>query len=182
MAYTANLSSHQQVKIANQGMQTVITLQSSTPGQQQSQSSSFTTGKWNKPPHLYQTESGFVLEINSDTQEHFILIQANSITTIAAPSLQNSIPVNLQNIPDTNQNTPDFEPMQPMQPMQPMKMGNMSMKINPMSMRMGNMSMSMDDNEENKTAKPTKRFCTQCGQEAKIRDRFCASCGNKLDN
>ncbi len=178
MAYIANLGSHQQITIANQGKQTLITLLSSTPGQQQSQSSGFTTGNWNKPPHLYQTESGFILEINSDITQHFILIQAdtNSISTIAAPFLQNAIPVNLQSIPDSNQNQLDFEPMQPMQPM---KMGNMSMSMNPMSMKMGNMSMSM---EENKTAQPTKRFCTQCGQEAKKGDRFCASCGNKLDN
>ena len=42
MAYTANLGSHQQITIANQGKQTLISLLSSTPGQQQSQSSSFT--------------------------------------------------------------------------------------------------------------------------------------------
>ena len=176
MAYSANLGSHQQIMIANQGKQTLITLLSSTPGQQQSQSSGFTTGNWSKPPHLYQTESGFILEINSDTKQHFVLIQANSISTIAAPFLKNAIPVNLQPIPDSNENKLDFELMQPMQPM---KMGNMSMSMNPMSMKMGNMSMSMD---ENKTSQPTKRFCTQCGQEAKIGDRFCASCGNRLDN
>ena len=79
MAYSANLGSHQQIMIANQGNQTLITLQSSTPGQQQSQTSGFTTGNWNKPPHLYQSDSGFILEINSDGKEHFILIQANSI-------------------------------------------------------------------------------------------------------
>ena len=179
MAYSANLGSHQQIMIANQGKQTLISLLSSTPGQQQSQSSGFTTGHWNKPPHLYRTELGFIVEINSDNTQHFILIQANSISTIAAPLLQNAIPVNLQPIPDSNQNKLDFEPMEPMQPMQPMKMGNMSMSMNPMSMTMGNMSMSMD---ENKTSQPTKRFCTQCGQEAKIGDRFCSSCGNKLDN
>ena len=179
MAYTANLGSRQQIMIANQGNQTLITLLSTTPGQQQSQSSGFTTGNWNKPPHLYQTDSGFILEINSDSKQHFILIQANSIGTIAAPLLQNATPVNLQNIPDSNQNRLDFEPMQPMQPMQPMTMGNMSMSMNPMSMKMGNMSMSMD---ETKTPQPTKRFCTQCGKEAKTGDRFCASCGNKLNN
>ncbi len=178
MAYTANLGSRQQIMIANQGNQTLITLLSTTPGQQQSQSSGFTTGNWNKPPHLYQTELGFILEINSDNRQHFILIQAdtNSISTITAPFLQNAILVNLQSIPDSNQNRLEFEPMQPMQPM---KMGNMSMSMNPMSMKMGNMSMSMD---ETKTPQPTKRFCTQCGQEAKIGDRFCGSCGNKLDN
>ncbi len=172
MAYTAYLSRHQQITIANQDTQTSITLISSTPGQQQSQSSNFTTGNWNKPPHLYQTESGFILEISSDTQEHFILIQANGVNAIAKPPLQNAIPVNLQNIPDTNQNKLEFEPMQPM------KMGNMSMSMNPMSMNMGNMSMNMG---ESKTTETKKRFCTQCGQEAKTSDLFCGSCGNKLD-
>ena len=62
--------------------------------------------------------------------------------------------------------------------MQPMKMVNMSMDINQMSMQMGNMSMTMGGG---KTSTSTKRFCSQCGQEAKISDRFCSSCGHKLD-
>ena len=180
MAYTANLSGNQQLTIANQGIQTSIALISSSPGQQQSQSNSFTTGNWIEPPQLYQTGSGFVLQINSNNGQHFVLIQANSINTIAAPALSNAVKVDLKNTPDTtaNQNEIKFKPMQPMQPMQPMKMGNMSMDINSMSMQMGNMSLDMN---KQKSAS-TKRFCSQCGEKVKPGDRFCSSCGNQLDN
>ncbi len=176
--YTVNLSGNQQLTLINQGTQTLITLVSSSPGQQQSQSSSLTTGNWTTAPQLYKTGSGFILQINGDRGQHFVLIQANSINTIAAPALDNAVKVNLEDIPDTaaSPNNVSFEPMQPMQPM---KMGNMSMDLNQMSMQMGNMSMAMGGV---KTPTPTKRFCSQCGQQAKVRDRFCSSCGHKLDN
>lgn len=177
--YRVNLSNNQQLIVINQGTQTLITLISSSQGQQQSQSSSFTTGNWNKPPRLYQTESGFVLEINTDTKKHFFAIQSNSINVTSTPAWQNTVSLDLEYTPQSEQNNLEFEPMQPMQPMQPMKMGNMSMNMNPMSMQMGNMSMTMG---EDKTAKPSKNFCSQCGEKVKPSDRFCSSCGNKLDN
>ncbi|MGF1540669.1 MAG: zinc ribbon domain-containing protein [Pleurocapsa sp.] len=174
MAYRVNLSSSQQLTIVNQGNQTSISLISSSPGQQQSQNNSFTTGNWTALPQLYQIASSFILHIQGDRSEHYILIQANSISTIAPPSLNNAIKIDLENIPDPPQNNPGFK----MSSMQPMKMGNMSMDINRMSMQMDNMSMTMG---KGKTPTSTKRFCSQCGQEAKISDRFCSSCGHQLD-
>jgi hypothetical protein len=54
MSYTASLGP-QTISIANQGNQTVITLSSQAAGQQQSQSSRFTTGEWRTPPALFRT-------------------------------------------------------------------------------------------------------------------------------
>ena len=172
MAYTANLTGNQQLTIALQGNQTTISLVSNSPGQQQSQSNSFTTGSWNTPPKLYRTGTGFVIEITSDRGSFFILIQGNSMSTISAPTLDNATKVDLKNTPDTPSNPGNMG----FEPMQPMKMGNMSMDINSMSMNMGNMAMNMG---KNKTS--TKRFCSQCGEPAKQSDRFCSSCGHKLD-
>ncbi len=183
MAYTVNLNANQQLMIVNQGSQTLITLFSGSSGQQQSQSSSVTTGNWLTPPQLYKTASGFILYINGDRAQEYVSIQANSINAVANPGLNNAAQVNLQNIPNptANSNQMEFEPMQPMKPMppmQPMQMGNMSMNTNPMSMRMGNMSMTMGE-----TAKSTSttNFCSQCGATVKQSDRFCSSCGNQLD-
>ncbi|RMF21280.1 MAG: zinc ribbon domain-containing protein, partial [Cyanobacteria bacterium J083] len=137
MAYAVNLSSNQHLTVTNQGKQTLISLVSITPGQQQSQSSSITTGAWTRPPQLYQTASGLVLQINRDQQQHFILIQGNRINPIAAPTWQNAVEIELENIPDSTA-TPTYLEFEPMQPMQ---MGNMSMNLDSMSMEMGNMSM-----------------------------------------
>ena len=186
MSYTANLTSSQILAIANSGDRTNITLISSTPGQQQSQSSSFTTGVWQTPPQLYKTEAGFVLKLNSNGKDTYVLIQANGMSSVAAPGLNNAIEIELQETDDaaTVSSNMGFEPMQPMKPMQPMqsmqpmKMGNMSMDINSMSMKMGNMSLNMNDNQ---TSSSTKIFCSQCGQEAKPNARFCSSCGHQLD-
>lgn len=180
MAYTANLHANQQLIISNQDGQTSIALVSSVPGQQQSQSSSITTGRWNRLPQLFQTPSGFILHINSDQGQHFMQIQANSIQRLTAiPLLDNAQQLALTEIPDpTTQPTKiEFEPMNPMNPMQPMTMGNMSM--NPMSMKMGNMSMQMGKEVKSTSA---QRFCTQCGQQVKTIDLFCSSCGHQLQN
>ena len=176
MAYTANLAGNQQLAIALQGSQTMISLVSNSPGQQQSQNNSFTTGNWNTAPKLYQTGAGFVIEIDSEKGSYFILIQGNSISTTSAPALNNATQIDLKNAPDPVDNSGNmgFEPMQPMQPMQ---MGNMSMDINSMSMKMGNMAMNMGKNKAS-----TQNFCSQCGEPAKPSARFCSSCGHKLAN
>ena len=171
MAYSAILGGSQQLAIANLGMQTQISLTKTSLGQQQSQSSSFTTGKWTTEPQLFQVDRGFVLQVESEQNSYYVLIQQNSVSTIQPPANLNNYPqVDLTAIPDSNS--------EPMQPMQPLKMGNMSMDINSMSMQMGNMSMGF--NNESKTTVP-KQFCSQCGTEAKMGDRFCRSCGHELD-
>lgn len=165
MAYSANLGGYGQLAIANIQEQTQINLSMSIPGQQQSQSSSFNTGKWLSKPKLFQLEQGFVLEINTNQNSHYILIQQNSISTIeSTPELNRYPQIDLTAIAQES----NFEPMQPMQPM---KMGNMSMQ-------MGNMSMSL--NNQSKTS-ISKQFCSQCGKEAQLGDRFCRSCGHELN-
>ncbi len=183
MAYTVNLTSNQRLTITLQGNQTNINLVSSSPGQHQSQSSSFTTGNWQIAPKLYRTGAGFALEINGQKGSQFVLIQGNSIHTSSAPDLSNASQIELKEVADPpsspNNMNMDFDlDFEPMQPMQPMNMGNMSMDINSMSMNMGNMAMNMNRNL-GKT--PTKRFCSQCGEAAKPSDRFCSSCGHQLN-
>ena len=170
MAYTASLTGNRQLTISSMETQTTISLVSNSPGQQQSQTSSFTTGSWQTAPQLYRLGMGFILKINGGNGSYFILIESNSISIVSAPNLNNATVVELQTIPDpVNPQNSGFEPMQPL------KMGNMSMDINSMSMNMGNMSMNFG-----KTSNPTK-FCSQCGEKAKSSDRFCSSCGHQLN-
>jgi hypothetical protein len=174
MAYQAILNGTQKLTISNQGVQTQITLTSSSPGQQQSQSSSFTTGNWVRSPQLFQTGQGFILQIEGSNSQYFIQIQSNGISTInGIPPLSHSTPVDLEQVADPPEQNVNFEAMQPL------RMGNMSMGINSMSMQMSNISMNMS-NKFRQTA--TKRFCSQCGVKAKLSDRFCSSCGHQLNN
>ena len=176
MAYRATLNGNQQITIINQGNQTQIVLSSSSLGQQQSQSSSLTTGIWNAPPQLFSTSQGFVLQINGDRKQYFFLIQANGIRAIADTfALQDANSIRLEPIAEPPSQT--FKDFEPMQPMQPMRMGNMSMDINSMSMQMGNMSLDMGKQIKNNTPQV---FCSQCGTQAKENARFCHSCGYDL--
>ena len=173
MSYAANLTNNQRLAVANQGNQTNISLVSSSPGQQQSQNSSFTTGSWQAPPQLYRIGTGFVLKLNGDRGTFYVSIQGNSISTTTAPNIDNAAEVDLHQTSDSAASSSNMG----FEPMQPMKMGNMSMDINSMSMNMGNMSLNM-----NKTrSTSSKVFCSQCGQEAKPNARFCSSCGHQLD-
>lgn len=176
MTYVATLGDFQQLAIANSGGQTQINLTMSSPGQQQSQSSSISTGEWLSLPQLFNLGQGFILKIDAQQGIHHILIQQNSITTVnPSAGLNNYSTVSFKNVPDSAQELGTFKPMPSMQPM---KMGNMSMDINSMSMQMGNMSLNLN-NQAKSTV--TKQFCVQCGTEAKTGDRFCPSCGHELN-
>ena len=179
MAYRVHLNAYQQLTIVNQGSQTFISLVTNRPGQQQSQSNSFTTGQWHRPPQLFQLGGGcFILQIDGNRQRHWVSIQAHSISTVTiAPSLDNAVQIDLDNIPDPSpvEYDIDFD----FEPMKPMRMGNMSMSMNPMSMRMGNMSIDIG---ERRTSTSGKRFCTECGQATQASDRFCSNCGHQLNN
>ena len=176
MAYVATLG-NSRLAIALQGMQTKITLMTSSAGQQQSQSSSFNTGKWRTTPKLRNVGQGAVLQITTDGGSHYIHILPNSINMVDPPSdLQNYSTIDLKKVDDPQ--TANLESMEPMPSMQPMQMGNMSMDINSMSMKMGDMSMGINDPAQTTT---TKQFCSQCVTEAKAGDRFCRSCGHELN-
>jgi hypothetical protein len=131
MPYLSELGTGQKVYLDNQGNQTIVTISSSSPGQQQQASSSFTTGSWTATPEVLQTPTGIILKIYTATGEQLIQLQGGSM------SMVNSTPGNIQQLQVQQTSTmpsTGMKPMEPMKPMDPMK---------PMEMRMGNMSMSM---------------------------------------
>jgi NADH pyrophosphatase NudC (nudix superfamily) len=186
MAYVCDLGTGQRVYLDNQGMQTVVTTVSTSPGQQQQSSNSFSTGNWTAPPELFQTANGVIVKINTAGGDRLIQIQGNSISvTSSVSSLSNSQQLQMQQVASTPASSmPPMQPMAPMKPlepikpMEPMKMGDMQMNLNPMEMRMGNMEMRMGSTTPNSG---TRRFCSQCGAPVEESDRFCSSCGHKLN-
>jgi hypothetical protein len=173
MAYVCELGTGQSVYLENQGAQTVVTLISSGPGQQQQASSSFTTGVWSSPPQVFQTPYGLVLKVISEQGERSLQIQGTSVSILGEmPSVTDSQQLTVQEV--TRVSVSPLKPMEPMkmEPMKPMNlnMGDMQMNMNPMSMRMGSGS-----SEEN-----PKSFCSQCGTSVKPEDRFCSNCGHQL--
>lgn len=199
MAYVCELGAGQRVYLENQGVQTVVTLISSSPGQQQQASSSFATGVWSSPPQVFQTPYGMMLKILSEQGEKTLQIQGSSVSVISGtPSMNNSeqlpvhevtsLPVSpmpgievmkpMKPMSSMEPMTPmTMSPMEPMKPLEPMnlKMGDMQMSMNPMEMRMGNMELRMGASAPNK-----QNFCSQCGASVKPEDRFCSSCGHQL--
>jgi len=170
MAYICDLGSGQQVYIENSGMQTAITLASSTPGQQQQASSSFETGKWLSPPTAFRTASGVILRVESAQGQYFVQVQGNSTIVLnTPPSLAGAgeLPLKPADAPPMKPMAP-MKPIEPMKPMAPMKMSNMEMRMGNMSMQMGN------------PAPAAQQFCPQCGASAAEGDRFCTSCGTRL--
>lgn len=164
MAYICDLGSGQVVYIENSGMQTDITLASSTAGQQQQASSSFHTGKWRIPPTAFRAASSVILRIDSESGQYFIQVQGSSTIVLnSPPSLVGAEELSLKQA-----DAPSMKPIEPMKPMTPMKMSNMEM-------RMGNMSMQMGNSAPN-----AEHFCSQCGTKTAEGDRFCTSCGHRL--
>lgn len=200
-AYQGQLDQYRQLLIYNQGEQTQITLQTSRPGQQQSQGSGFHTGPWSAPPTLFKLDGLFVLRLEGREGQTFIEIAAGGMQTLsAAPSLMGAAVQPLQPVePPPTASMPKSEPMEPMKPMKPMKpmrmeMGDMVMDMGSGQMTLGGsggLSMGETASAETKadtpptaprteSASPKPRFCSQCGTSVKPEDRFCAQCGHKL--
>lgn len=188
-SYGADLGQGQVVYLQNQGAQTQITLDSATAGQQQRQSTGFTTGEWTGAPTLFRTGMGAIVRIETAQGSFFVQLQAGGMQSLTQPPALNQaevIPLQQTTDPATP-SLPEMRPMQSMQPMQPMKMGNMEMRMNPMQMRMGNMEMQMGGSsaaqasaQQAPAQASAKRFCTQCGSAVAAEDKFCAHCGFQL--
>jgi hypothetical protein len=175
MAYTSDLAAGQHLNVENQGTQTLITLSSNAPGQQQSQRSGFETGIWIMTPILLRTAIGLILQIEASQGKTFVLIQGNQIQVLTTPPIMTGADILPLHYEPTDTST--AEPF--IQPMQPMRMGNMEMQMNPMQMRMGNMELRMN-NPSSAQINPT--FCPQCRNTVNVGDRFCSQCGHRLDN
>lgn len=178
--YFANLSPHQQLYLESQGNQTVITLITSTPQQQQSQATSWQTGAWLVPPILWQSAMGFIFRIEGQGGQFIGSIQGSAITNLQTmPAIADAQLIPLQpttphpNPASTFPSMPSMQPMPPMQPMQPMRM------------QLGNMQMQMGESINPLVTQPpnqpvSKLFCSQCGSQVKEDDRFCSHCGHGL--
>lgn len=148
-AYQYNLGPTQTLYLGGQGLNTVVTVQSHGPGQQQQSSQQFATGKWTAVPLLYALGQGVVIVIATLTQTYYLQVQGGQTQMSAgaiAPELVAQIDLNaplpltaIEAMPASSM--PSMQPMQPMEPMQPMQ--PMQMGMNPMSMKMGDMAMSM---------------------------------------
>jgi hypothetical protein len=178
MAYQATLSAGRTLFVENNGNQTQITLQSGSLGQQQSQSTGFTTGAWQQEPLLHKTPHGIVLQVEGSEGHFYFQVHGSSIYILdEPPHLRDSEMVSLQETADM----PQIKPMKPMEPMESMK------PMPPMEMNMGNMHMRMGNSEAQTATKTSQnsneapaRFCTQCGTPAQADDKFCEKCGHKL--
>jgi NADH pyrophosphatase NudC (nudix superfamily) len=177
MMYAADLGQGQRLTIENVGTQTVLTWESHSPGQQQSQQMSLSLGAWVAMPKLFKTHSNFILQIESQ-RTSYVRLQANGI------SLLSEVPLMLgsQEIPFERVTTPTPK-MPEIKPLEPLRMGNMTMSMEPMEMRMGNMNLRMETTASSQSSSASgTQFCSQCGTKVKENDRFCSHCGTNLKN
>lgn len=184
MAFWCELGNGQRLYLENQGEQTIATIATHSPGQQQQSSSSVMTGAWTASPEAFRTGSGAIVKLATLRGEVFVQVQGTTVSFLPeAPSASNAQQMQLHSVEHAPKPhlepmppMPPMQPMSPMQPMPPMRMGDMEMNLNPMSMRMGNMELQMDAPTATTSA---RRFCTQCGSAIAPADRFCANCGHK---
>lgn len=172
--YGTKLSPNRILYVQNNGSQTVVTLQSSDPGQQQSQSQAFGSGNWLAPPTLFQTANGLVLRIEGETGQKFVQLLSGGIQVMdRSPSLSGAQVLALH-IVEAPTSQPAIEPMNPMKSMEPM---------NPMKMEMGDMRLEMGGSsasESPSSGSQGARFCSQCGTPIKPTDKFCSQCGHQV--
>lgn len=165
-AYKYDISAHQTLYIGVQGTITTVTVQNSSPGQQQQASHQFSTGQWTSEPLLYALGHCIIVVIGTSEHTYTLQVQGGQTQMSTGPRSQaletlisqtqpsplermNAMPS--ASMPSMKPMKP-MEPMQPMEPMKPMEPIPMQMNMNPMSMRLGNMAMSMGTEASSSTS------------------------------
>ncbi|MEM9092383.1 MAG: zinc ribbon domain-containing protein [Cyanobacteria bacterium P01_F01_bin.53] len=142
-AYKYDISAHQTLYIGVQGNITTVTVQNSSPGQQQQASHQFSTGQWTSEPLLYALGHCIIVVIGTSEHTYTLQVQGGQTQMSTGPRSQELETLISQTQPSPlermnampSASMPSMKPMKPMEPMQ--------MNMNPMSMRLGNMAMSM---------------------------------------
>ncbi len=180
MPYQYNIGTSQKIYLDNPGNNTLITLASGEPGQQQQSSTQVATGSWTEMPQVTRVSSGVLIRCTTGQGTFIWQVQGMQIGAADATAWS---PNQGEPIQATASSAPAMQPMPPMAPMPPMppmQMGDMQMSANPMTMRMGNMTLGMGDGQSPSAAAGPQKFCTQCGAAVSSGDRFCGGCGHQL--
>ena len=85
-AYLCNLGNGQQLYLENQGTETLLTLSSSSPGQQQSQRTQFSTGAWQATPTLKRTNHAWIVQVSTAQGDRYIQVQSQGMQMVTHPS------------------------------------------------------------------------------------------------
>jgi hypothetical protein len=119
MAYSCDIGNGQRLLVQNDGEETKVALSSGDSGQQQKQSTGFTTGKWSKPPELFRTSENLALRLEGKNGVRFIGVHSDQIELMRSePDLENAEKLALK---ESDENIARMKPMKPMEPMKPMK-------------------------------------------------------------
>jgi hypothetical protein len=118
MNYSYELENGQHLEFRNEGNQTLVSFGNSSPGQQQSQGSGFTTGGWSKEPFLFRLQDQLILEIHTNDGNRFLRVDGNQSRSLTdQPDLSQAKQLPLK----TSSGEHGMKPMEPMKPMAPMK-------------------------------------------------------------
>ncbi|MBW4698222.1 MAG: hypothetical protein KME03_10075 [Aphanocapsa lilacina HA4352-LM1] len=131
--YVFDVGPGQMLVVSLQGEQTVLSLQSGSVGQQQSQQSGFPTGAWLVEPQAWQSHGTVRLRIQSQRGCFWLQVGHGQIGA-GSPPPQDALPVPSRAVSGPPRTRPAEPTMRPMAPVPPIK---------PMEMQMGNMAMRM---------------------------------------
>ena len=119
MAYSCYIGNGQRLLVQNHGEETQVALSSGDSGQQQNQSTGFTTGEWSNPPELFRTSENLVLRVEGKNGVRFIGVHGDQIELMRSePKLENAEKLTLK---ESNENIALMKPMKPMEPIKPME-------------------------------------------------------------
>jgi hypothetical protein len=119
MTYSHDLGNGKRLLVQNDGDNTQVALSSGGGGQNQNQSTGFTTGEWSKPPELFRIDDELVLRLESKSGVEFIAVQGNQIQSIGSePDLKKA---QREALEKSDESIEKMKPMEPMKPMKPMR-------------------------------------------------------------
>ena len=113
MTYVHDIGNGQRLLVENDGDNTQVALSSGDSGQEQNQSTGFSTGKWSKAPELFRISENLVLRLESKSGVEFIGVHGNQIESMRSePALENAEKLTLK---ESNENIVRMKPMEPIE-------------------------------------------------------------------
>jgi hypothetical protein len=167
MTYAYDLENGHRIVVQNDGEATLIALSSESKLVKQSPIKSLRTGRWLKPPELFQSDGDLFLRLENKGGVEFARIRSNQIELMPSePELEHAEKLKLKKTDESSLN-----PMKPLRPSESME---------PKEPEIGGGRVSTGVREKGSVT--AKRYCPRCFRPVRQNDSFCASCRYPLSD
>jgi hypothetical protein len=168
MSYAYDLENGQRIVVQNDGEATLIALSSESTAVKQSLVKSLHSGRWLKPPELFQLYGELILRLENKGGMEFARIRSDQIELmLSGPELEHAEKLKLRKIDESTS-------------MNQMRLPKPSERMESTETEIGGRRISTGGRDKGSVT--AKRYCPRCFGPVRQNDSFCASCRYPLSD